>query len=133
MLIFYIQFGKTMVIPKLKILQNASGGTKKILKPILIVILGILFAAFGLEASNNDWDLGKLFSGSSWSEAKVMRDKDGNVVTDGGKYTNEYNCSDFDTQLQAQKFFNNAGGSSEDTNDLDRDNDGEACEELPAK
>ena len=133
MLIFYIQFGKTMVIPKLKILQNASSGTKKILKPILIVILGILFAAFGLEASNNDWDLGKLFSGSSWSEAKVMRDKDGNVVTDGGKYTNEYNCSDFDTQLQAQKFFNNAGGSSEDTNDLDRDNDGEACEELPAK
>ncbi len=122
-----------MVIPKLKILQNASGGTKKILKPILIVILGILFAAFGLEASNNDWDLGKLFSGSSWSEAKVMRDKDGNVVTDGGKYTNEYNCSDFDTQLQAQKFFNNAGGPSEDTNDLDRDNDGEACEELPAK
>lgn len=122
-----------MAIPKLKILQNASSGTKKILKPILIVILGILFAAFGLEASNNDWDLGKLFSGSSWSEAKVMRDKDGNVVTDGGKYTNEYNCSDFDTQLQAQKFFNNAGGSSEDTNDLDRDNDGEACEELPAK
>lgn len=122
-----------MAIPKLKIFKNASRGTKKVFKPILIVIIGMLFAALGLEASNNDWDLGKLFSGSSWEEAKVMRDKDGNVVTSGGKYTNEYNCSDFDTEPQAQKFFNNAGGPSEDTNDLDRDNDGQACEELPAE
>lgn len=122
-----------MAIPKLKIFKNASGGTKKVFKPILIVVLGILLTALGLEVSNNDWDLGKLFSGSSWSEAKVMRDKDGNVVTSGGKYTNEYNCSDFDNQIQAQKFFTNAGGPSEDTNDLDRDNDSQACEELPIK
>lgn len=122
-----------MAIPKLKIFKNVSGGTKKIFKPILIAVLGILLTALGLEASNNDWDLGKLFSGSSWEEAKVMRDKDGNVVTSGGKYTNEYNCADFNTQLEAQKFFTNAGGPSKDTNDLDRDNDGQACEELPAE
>ena len=121
-----------MAIPKLKIFKDASQGTKKVLKPVLIGIIGILLAAFGLEASNNDWDLGKLLSGESWSDSKVMRDKDGNVTTSGGKYTNEYNCDDFDNQPQAQKFFNNAGGPSEDTNDLDRNNDGQACEALPA-
>ncbi len=118
-------------IPKLKTLQNAPDSTKKIAKPVLMGVIAILLAAFGLEASNNDWDLGKLMSGSTLEEAKVMRDIDGNVVESGGKYTDEYNCSDFKTQEQAQKFFKNAGGPSQDVNGLDGDNDGIACESLP--
>lgn len=118
-------------IPKLKTLQNAPDSTKKIAKPVLMGVIAILLAAFGLEASNNDWDLGKLMSGSTLEEAKVMRDIDGNVVESGGKYTDEYNCSDFETQEQAQKFFKNAGGPSRDVNRLDGDNDGIACESLP--
>ena len=120
-----------MPIPKFKPLANASEGTKKILKPVLGGVIVLLLAAFGLEATNNDWDLGKLLSGSSMQEAKVMRDKQGNVVTSGGKYTDEYNCDDFSTQPEAQSFFNKAGGVSKDTNRLDGDNDGEACESLP--
>lgn len=120
-----------MAIPKLKALADAPESTKKTAKPILIVVLAILLGALGLEVSNNDWDLGKLLSGSSLSEAKVMRDKEGNVVTSGGKYTDEYNCDDFATQPEAQKFFDNAGGVSKDTNNLDGDNDGLACESLP--
>lgn len=120
-----------MPIPKFKPLANASEGTKKLLKPILAVILLILAAAFGLEASNNDWDIGKLLSGSSPAEAKVMRDKEGNVVTTGGKYTDEYNCDDFKTQPEAQTFYDKAGGVSKDTNRLDGDKDGIACESLP--
>jgi len=120
-----------MAIPKLEPLANAGENKKKVLRPILLAVLALLLGAFGLEATNNDWDLGKLLSGSSMSEAKVMRDKDGNVVTSGGKYTDEYNCSDFATQPQAQKFFKNAGGPSQDTNRLDGDNDGNACESLP--
>jgi len=120
-----------MAIPKFKPLENASGGTKKFLKPALIGLLVILAGAFGLEASNNDWDLGKLLSGSTPAEARVMRDKEGNVVASGGKYTDEYNCDDFSTQPEAQKFFDRAGGVSKDTNRLDGDNDGEACESLP--
>jgi hypothetical protein len=120
-----------MVIPKFKPLANASEGTKKILKPVLVVVLALLAGAFGLEATNNDWDLGKLLSGSSPAEAKVMRDKEGNVVTSGGKYTDEYNCDDFSTQVEAQRFFNKAGGVSGDTNRLDGDKDGEPCESLP--
>ncbi len=118
-------------IPKFKPLADASDSKKKIVKPIFVGVLALLLGAFGLEVSNNDWDLGKLLSGSTPSEAKVMRDKDGNVVTSGGKYTDEYNCSDFETQPQAQKFFTNAGGPNKDVNRLDGDNDSEACESLP--
>lgn len=120
-----------MALPKIKALENAGQGTKKAAKPILIVVLALLLGALGLEATNNDWDLGKLLSGSSVSEARVKRDKAGNVVTEGGKYTDEYNCDDFATQEEAQTFFINAGGPNEDVNRLDGDNDGQACESLP--
>lgn len=65
---------------------------------------------------------------------RLLKDKEGNVVSDkssGAKYTDEYNCDDFDTQPQAQKFFEKAGGVSKDTNNLDGGNDGVACESLP--
>lgn len=120
-----------MNIPKFKPFQNASEDNKKVLRSLLIGALALLLGAFGLEATNNDWDLGKLFSGESWENSRVMRDKEGNVVTSGGKYTDEYNCSDFATQPKAQKFFEKAGGISKDTNRLDGDNDGVACESLP--
>jgi uncharacterized lipoprotein YehR (DUF1307 family) len=110
-----------------------SGSTsRKTAKGILGVIIVILLGALGLETTNNDWDLGKLMNGASPTEAKVMRDTQGNVVTDGtGKATNEYNCVDFKTQPEAQKFFMNAGGKTKDTNGLDGDNNGVACQDLP--
>jgi hypothetical protein len=143
-----------MPIPKFKPVSNASEGSKKIIKPILIGLLAILAGAFGLEVSNNDWDLGKIVKGSSPSDAKILRDqngnirrdangqivtrvtrdKDGNVVPDGttgAKYTDEYNCADFSTQPDAQRFFDKAGGVGHDTNGLDGDKDGVACEDLP--
>jgi len=120
-----------MAIPKFKPLANASESSKKIAKPVLMAVLAILAAAFGLESCNNDWDLGKLLSGSTPTEAKVMRDKEGNVVTSGGKYTDEYNCDDFSTQNEAQRFFVKAGGPNKDVNGLDGDNDGTACQALP--
>ncbi len=120
-----------MALPKFKPLADSSQKTKNILKPILGVVFVILAAAFGLEATNNDWDIGKLLQGESLEEARVMRDKSGNVVTEGGKYTDEYNCDDFTTQAEAQTFFDKAGGVSQDTNRLDGDKDGVACESLP--
>lgn len=108
--------------------------SRKTAKGIVGIVIVILLGALGLEASNNDWDLGKIFSGESISDSKVLRDKEGNVVTDAslGKATDEYNCEDFTTQPEAQRFFTNAGGPSQDTNRLDGDKDGEACEALPA-
>jgi len=43
-------------------------------------------------------------------------------------YSYDYDCSDFDTQEEAQDYYD---GESYDSSDLDRDNDGIACEALP--
>jgi hypothetical protein len=143
-----------MAIPKLKPLANASAGTKKAVKPLLIGIIILLLGAFGLEFTNNDWDIGKILTGTPANEAKILRDENGNLLQNeagefitrvmrdkegnilpqgqtGGKYTDEYNCDDFTTQPEAQKFYDKAGGVSKDTNRLDGDKDGTACESLP--
>lgn len=45
-----------------------------------------------------------------------------------------YNCSDFDTQAEAQTVFNYcAARGFGDIHKLDQNNDGEACESLPLK
>jgi len=132
-----------MAIPKLKPLAQASSCTKKVLKPVLIGIIVILLGAFGLEVSNTDFDLGKLFSGSSLQESKVLRDEKGNVLYDKlgnivtnsneGKKAGDYNCDDFKTQIEAQNFFTKVGGVGNDLYRLDGDKDGTACEALPQK
>ena len=45
--------------------------------------------------------------------------------------TGDLDCSDFDTQYEAQSFFEDEGGPDEDFHNLDADGDGEACESLP--
>ena len=122
-----------MKIPKFKPLAEGSEKSKNVFKYILSGGLIVLLTALGLEVSNNDYDLEKILEGSSWKDAKVMRDKDGNVVTDGsGKYTNDYNCDDFDSQDQAQRFFDKVkADTGEDPNQLDgNDDDGVPCEHL---
>ncbi len=131
-----------MAIPKFKPLENISGKSKKTFKGILIGILVLLLGAFGLEASNTDFDLGKLLGGSSLEEAKMVRDKEGNIIffdkegnetTDPnkGKKAQDYNCDDFSTQPEAQAFFIKVGGRGNDLYRLDGDKDGVACESLP--
>ncbi len=41
-----------------------------------------------------------------------------------------YNCSDFKTHAEAQKFFIANGGPKKDPHGLDHDKDGVACEAL---
>lgn len=40
-------------------------------------------------------------------------------------------CSDFQTQKEAQEFYEGAGGPHQDPHRLDPDKDGVACESLP--
>lgn len=97
-------------------------------------LIALLLVGLGMEAANTDYDLGKMIETKSISQSKVLRDKSGNVVpagTTGAKYTDEYNCDDFSTQPEAQRFFINAGGVKGDTNRLDGNKDGEACTSLP--
>jgi hypothetical protein len=141
-----------------KVLDKATdySGSKnrKIGKGILGVIIVILLGTLGLEVGNKDFDIGSLLSGNSLSDSAIVRDQDGNLEqnekgdfvtkllrdksgqvvpegTAGAKYTDEYNCEDFNTQKEAQNFFENAGGVSSDTNRLDGNKDGVACQSLP--
>ncbi len=101
-----------------------------------------LLAAFGLEATSNDYDVAELIETRSFEESKVGRDESGNLLFDKlgnvtsdpavGKGADEYNCDDFSTQSEAQGFFEKVGGVSGDVNRLDGNKDGEACESLPA-
>lgn len=43
----------------------------------------------------------------------------------------DYDCSDFSTQAEAQVFFETEGGPQKDYHNLDKDEDGVACESLP--
>ena len=123
-----------------------------------IWMLGIgilLLAAFGLEATETDVDMGTLFETGSVEESQIERDSEGNLATNeeggfltrvfrdmegnevaegtaGAKYADEYNCEDFETQPEAQRFFDNAGGLDNDVNRLDGNKDGVACQALPA-
>jgi hypothetical protein len=107
----------------------------------LAIAFVALLAAFGLEASQNDWDLGKLWETKSFNESKVSRDESGNILFDKmgnittdkskGKVADDYNCADFSSQPEAQAFFLKVGGRGNDINRLDGNKDGEACESLP--
>lgn len=122
-----------------ELMENMKPDT--IEKKVLLGIVSLLGVGLGMEMTNNDIDLGKLVETKSLSQSKVLRDKEGNVVNEAdvksgakqAKYTDEYNCADFKTKSEAQKFFVNAGGVSGDTNRLDGNKDGEACESLPVK
>ena len=107
----------------------------------LAIIFIALLGAFGLEVSQNDWDLGELWRTKSFEESKILRDESGDVLFDKtgnittnkalGKKSNDYNCDDFSTQPEAQRFFIKVGGVGNDVNRLDGNKDGDACESLP--
>lgn len=111
------------------------------LRIILAVAFIALLAALGLEVTQNDWDLQKLWETKSFQESKIRRDeagnilfdKSGNITTDSskGKKADEYNCDDFSNRLEAQNFYEKVGGVGNDVNRLDGDKDGDACESLP--
>lgn len=115
-----------------------------------------LLVALGLETTNTDIDLGTLIDTGSLSDSKIERDADGNLSssedgglltrvlrdmegnevpkgTAGAKYADEYNCDDFATQQESQRFFDNAGGLANDVNRLDGNKDGVACQALPSE
>jgi hypothetical protein len=119
------------------------------LRVALVIAFIALLAAFGLEATKNDFDLKKLIETKSFQDSKVARDEQGNVKTNDlgqilfdklgnvttdtavGKKADDYNCADFKTQPEAQAFFLKVGGVGNDVNRLDGNKDGVACQSLP--
>ncbi len=117
-----------------------SGSKKrKAGKGILGVVILLLVGALGMEVTNNDFDLGALIAGEGLDGSKVIRDEDGNIDFSGVSplvascEAEQYNCSDFLYQAQAQDVMERCGGEGRDIHNLDGDGDGRACEALPQK
>ncbi len=105
-------------------------------KIILGVVIAILAGAFGMEATNNDFDMGTLVETGSFEASKIQRDESGNLTNIDNFCASEkidYNCSDFKTQAEAMGVYNRCSelGKNMDTFGLDRDKDGKVCESLP--
>lgn len=100
----------------------------------LIAIVALL-AAFGLEATENDWDLGKMVETGSISQSKINRDASGNLIIgamcDDPEF--DYNCDDFATQEEAQSVMDTCKEKGVDVHRLDGDGNGVACQSLPHK
>ena len=101
----------------------------------LIAIIALL-AAFGMEATENDYDIGKMIETKSFSESKIKRDDGGNLIL--GAMCNadddfDYNCDDFTTQEEAQSAYEKCAKNGNDVHGLDGNNDGIACQNLPHK
>lgn len=110
-----------------------KGTTAKI---ILGVVIAVLLAAFGMEATQTDYDLGKVLETGSMSAAKIQRDDSGNLIGVDA-FCNakdaDYNCSDFTSQPEAQSVYDRCKGLGKnmDIYRLDGDTDGLVCESLP--
>jgi len=104
---------------------------------IIGVVIAVLLGALGMEVKNTDYDMGALIHGKGLEASKIIRDENGNINFDGVSplivncEADEYNCSDFLYQAQAQDVMERCGGKGKDINRLDGDKDGIACESLP--
>ena len=143
---------------------RASKNARMIFLGILLIILAILYftvekakgiffglfimvaIAMGIEATNYDIDLGKLFETGNVQESRVqtLKGKDGTQVRVFGTcIKDDINCSAFKTQWEAQSKYDTCANEIKknntaitDTNKLDiygldGDKDGKVCEALP--
>ncbi len=105
-------------------------------KVVLGGVIAILLAAFGMEATNHDYDVKKAIETGSLSAAKIERDAAGNLVNVDA-FCNakeiDYNCSDFKTQPEAQSVYDRCKtlGKNMDVYGLDGNKNGIVCESLP--
>lgn len=108
-------------------------------KGILIAAIAVLFAAFGMEATNHDYDVKKAIETHSLSAAKIERDPTTGNIVNVDAFCNaeqrDYNCKDFKTQPEAQSVYDRCKGLGKnmDVYGLDGDKDGLVCESLPKK
>ncbi len=80
--------------------------------------------------------LGALIGGGVWLYSGDDNTSSSYVRNDDYKTTRSYeeygdrDCGDFNSQREAQEFFEEQGGPNEDFHNLDRDGDGVVCESL---
>jgi excalibur calcium-binding domain-containing protein len=108
---------------------------KQILGPVALVV-GVLATGFFMAGSADEKIEPSALSANSISSVAEM--PAGTYERDDGWATErsyadagDRDCADFSSQNEAQRFFEEMGGPSEDYHNLDRDGDGVVCETLP--
>ncbi len=98
---------------------------------LLTVILSLVLCA-GASAQDGDEPVNS-------DDPTVRAQGEGGAEDESGAEAaggRDVDCSDFDTQEEAQRFFESQGGPDEDPHRLDEDpgeDDGQACENLPSE
>jgi hypothetical protein len=106
-------------------------------KATLGVAIALLLGAFGMEATNNDFDVAKLAKTGSFAAAKIERDPTTGNLINVDAFCNaekvDYNCADFKTRDEAQSVYNRCKslGKNMDVYGLDGNGNGLVCEALP--
>lgn len=96
-----------------------------------ILVSAVIFYIF--LPSDGETDSEKYDYASAIDEYEEVEDYE-SVYSNVSSYTYssiDHNCSDFDTQRDAQSFYLANGGPYSDRHDLDRDNDSNACDWNP--
>jgi hypothetical protein len=105
----------------------------KKLRLLMVAAFIVLLAAFGMEVSGNDWDVGKLIETRSFEESRIEKTEGGTWLIGEECQKEKLNCANFENQEDAQDLFEKCGGLENDVHGLDGDNDGVVCEVLPSK
>lgn len=94
----------------------------------IVALIGWIFLGNSAKSDKTKSSSGSL---NSFIEkvGDYIRDDDPETEPSYKEY-GDLNCDDFDTWSEAQEFFEDEGGPSEDYHNLDRDGDGIACESL---
>ena len=96
-------------------IRNIVIGTTAVLGTILGWQSGVIPGVFGISTEKSP---SSYFRGDDYETERSYEDY------------GDLDCSDFNTWREAQEFFEDEGGPSEDYHNLDRDGDGIACEGL---
>ncbi len=106
-------------------------------KVVLGAAIALLLGAFGMEATNHDYDVQKLAQTKSFAASKIERDATTGNLINVDAFCNaekaDYNCSDFKTQPEAQSVYDRCKtlGKNMDVYGLDGNSNGKVCEALP--
>jgi len=99
----------------------------------ILGIMVILLGAMGMEIADTDFDVQKLIETRSFAESRVNVTENGTWLIGACQERDNYNCSNFKYQEEAQRMYNDCGGADNDIHNLDGDNDGIVCEALRKK
>lgn len=95
---------------------------------ILVVLALLVFGYFYFSSPEDKSYAPSRINGGSVLPKSFQRTD--NPQVERAPSTGDYDCSDFDSQKEAQEFFEDEGGPYDDPHNLDRDGDGVACESL---